>query len=180
MTIYIALLRSINVSGHNKIKMAELRCTMEAIGLSRVQTYIQSGNVLFESEEGPEQVRLRIENEIRTVFGISSTVILRTTEELEQILAASPYAGVTLAKGESIHVSLLNEVPPQKAVDFLEGSERENDEYYIHGRDIYFLLRQSILDSKLAKSMQKLGDIATTRNWNTINKLAALARAMQT
>jgi uncharacterized protein (DUF1697 family) len=179
MTIYIALLRGINVSGHNKIKMAELKRTLETMGLSCVQTYIQSGNVLFESGENPEQLRLQIEDGIRADFGISITVVLRTAEELERIIADCPYADVCLAEGESVHVSVLTDTPPQKVIDLLTGSERDNDECYIQGRVIYFLFRQSILDSKLAKNMQKLGNTATTRNWNTINKLAALVKAMQ-
>ncbi|SCW51085.1 Uncharacterized conserved protein, DUF1697 family [Paenibacillus tianmuensis] len=179
MTIYIALLRGINVGGHNKIKMAELKRTLETMGLYRVQTYIQSGNVLFESEEIPETLRLRIEGEIRAVFGISITVVMRTAEELERIIADCPYADIPLAEGESIHVSLLTEAPPQKVIDLLSASERDNDEYHIHGREIYFLFRQSILDSKLAKHLNKLGDMVTTRNWNTMNKLAALSKAMR-
>ncbi len=179
MVIYIALLRGINVSGHNKIKMAELRRTLETMGLSQVQTYIQTGNVLFKSEESPAPLRLRIEDAIRINFGISITVILRTAEELERIIANCPYVDVSLAKGASIHVSILTEAPPQKIVDRLANSERNNDEYHIDGRVIYFLFRQSILDSKLAKNMQSLGNTATTRNWNTINKVAALVKAMQ-
>ncbi|HDX9580373.1 TPA: DUF1697 domain-containing protein [Bacillus pseudomycoides] len=179
MTIFIALLRGINVSGHNKIKMAELRSTLETLGLSQVQTYIQTGNVLFKSDESKEQLRLRIEDAIRNNFGISIIVILRTADELERIVANCPYADVSLAEGESIHVSILAEPPPQKIVDRLANSESNNDEYHINGLEIYFLFRQSILNSKLANNMQSLGNIATTRNWNTINKVAALAKAMQ-
>lgn len=179
MAIYIALLRSINVGGNNKIKMADLKNVLEGLELERVQTYIQSGNVLFESQAAPDWLRLRIEEEIRAVFGISTTAILRTAAELEKIIADCPYANAALVEGESIHVSLLTEPPLQKAIDYLAACERKRDEYQIHGREVYFLLRQSILDSKLAKGMQKLGDIATTRNWNTMNKLDALAKAMQ-
>ncbi|MCP1122066.1 DUF1697 domain-containing protein [Bacillus sp. 3103sda1] len=179
MTIYIALLRGINVSGHNKIKMAELRHMLETMGLNRVQTYIQTGNVLFESAEDIESLRSRIENEIKTVFGISITVVLRTSMEFENIIEHCPYTDVPLAKGESVHVSILTEEPQPKVVELLSNSERDNDEYYIHGREIYFLFHQSMLDSKLAKNLQKLGNTATTRNWNTINKLAALLKAMQ-
>ncbi|OGX61611.1 MAG: cytoplasmic protein [Paenibacillus sp. RIFOXYA1_FULL_44_5] len=179
MTIYIALLRGINVSGHNKIKMAELRGMLETLGLSRVQTYIQSGNILFESGEGRETLRIRIEDEIRTAFGLSITVVLRTAEELERIIADCPYGNIALREGESVHVSVLTEAPPQKVIDLLADSERDNDEYRINGSEIYFLFRQSILDSKLGKKLQKLGNTVTTRNWTTINKLAALAKAMQ-
>ncbi|MGG2067486.1 DUF1697 domain-containing protein [Bacillus sp. S14(2024)] len=179
MAIYIALLRGINVSGHNKIKMAELRHMLETMGLNRVQTYIQTGNVLFESAEDIESLCFRIENEIKTAFGISITVVLRTSTEFESIIEHCPYTDVPLAKGESVHVSILTEEPQQKVAELLSNSERDNDEYYMHGREIYFLFRQSMLDSKLAKNLQKLGNTATTRNWNTINKLAALLKAMQ-
>ncbi|MCG7408277.1 DUF1697 domain-containing protein [Paenibacillus sp. ACRRX] len=179
MNTYIALLRGINVSGHNKIKMAELKHTLETGGLHRVQTYIQSGNVLFQSDDDADTLRLIIEGLIQRVFGISITVIIRTAAEFAHIVAACPFAGILLSKGESIHVSVLTEAPSQKVVDLLSTSERAQDEYAIHGKEIYFLFRQSILDSKLAKNLQKLGNTATTRNWNTIQKLDSLAKTMQ-
>jgi uncharacterized protein (DUF1697 family) len=178
MTIYIALLRGINVGGNNMIKMAELKRTFEAMGLSRVQTYIVSGNILFESEEGVESLRQRIEQEIKTVFGISLTAILRTAEELKRIIENCPFASDSLSKGESIHVSLLTEALSHKQIDILS-DKNEIDEYHIHGQEVYFLYRQSILDSRLAKNLQKLGGIVTSRNWNTIIKLAALTEAMK-
>lgn len=108
-----------------------MKRTLETMGLHRVQTYIQSGNVLFESEENPETLRLRIEEEIRAAFGISITVVLMTAEELERITTACLHADISLAEGESIHVSVLTETPPQKVVE-LSASERDNDEYHIH------------------------------------------------
>lgn len=75
-TVYIALLRGINVGGKNMIKMADLKRTFEALGLGRVQTYIQSGNVLFDSDEEEKTLRDRIEREIEAVFGFSVSVIL--------------------------------------------------------------------------------------------------------
>jgi uncharacterized protein (DUF1697 family) len=179
MTIYIALLRGINVSGHNKIKMTELKSALESMGLGRVQTYIQSGNVLFESQEEVEPLRRRIEDEIKTVFGLSITVILRTTKELERIIANCPFAADSLSEGESIQVSALTEALSQKQIDILSDDKSKVDEYQINGQEIYFLFHQSILDSKLAKNLQKLGSSVTSRNWNTIIKLAALAKAME-
>ncbi|OPA78342.1 cytoplasmic protein [Paenibacillus selenitireducens] len=178
MTIYIALLRGINVSGHNKIKMTDLKNICENMGLTHVKTYIQSGNVLFKSGDEPKVLRQRIEEGIQSAFGISITVVIRTADEVERIIADCPYAGVPLEKGHSIHVSCLTEAPPQKVVDLLANSERNRDEYHIHGCEIYFLFRQSISDSKLAKNLQKLGNTATTRNWNTMNKLDELAKAL--
>jgi uncharacterized protein (DUF1697 family) len=177
MTVYIALLRGINVSGHNKIKMIELKAALEQMGLGRVQTYIQSGNVLFESKDDAESLRRRIEEKIKTVFGISITVILRTANELEQIIANCPYAADSLSEGKSIQVSVLAEALSQKQIDILSDDISKIDEYQINGLTIYCLFHQSIIDSKLAKNLQKLGNSVTSRNWNTINKLAVLAKA---
>jgi uncharacterized protein (DUF1697 family) len=177
MAIYIALLRGINVGGKNKVPMAELKVSLQAIGLGKVQTYIQSGNVIFESEEGAEQLRERIEQVIRTSFSVASTVVLRTAEQLKRIIENCPYAADSLQEGESIHVSVLTEAPSQKAIDILAANNNDIDRYQINGEEIYFLFRQSVLDSNLAKNLQKLGGSATSRNWNTIIKLDALAKA---
>ncbi|TMV42658.1 DUF1697 domain-containing protein [Paenibacillus mesophilus] len=179
MTTYIALLRGINVGGKNKIKMAELKSALEAIGLGRVQTYIQSGNVVFESGEEADLLRGRIEREIKQTFGIPAAVILRTAAELERIVTDCPFAADALSEGESLQVCLLTEAPSQEKVDRLSEGKSEIDEYRVQGREIYLLFRQSVLDSKLAANIPKLGDSATTRNWSTINKLHFMARSMQ-
>jgi uncharacterized protein (DUF1697 family) len=179
MKVYIGFLRGINVGGKNKIKMADLKKTLEAAGLAKVQTYLQSGNVLFMSEEAVEPLRQRIEQEISKAVGVSPSVILRTIEELAQILETCPYEVDALLEGETIQISVLSEDPPQQTADILSKGISDVDKFQINGREIYYLFRQSVLDSKLASNIQKLGDTATTRNWNTMNKLAELAAAMQ-
>jgi uncharacterized protein (DUF1697 family) len=179
MTTYIALLRGINVGGKNKIKMAELKSALVAIELSRVQTYIQSGNVVFESGEGAVLLRGRIEQEIKEAFGIPAAVVLRTAAELERIITDCPFAADALSEGESLQVCLLTETPSQDKVDRLSEGKSEIDEYQVQGREVYLLFRQSVLDSKLASNIPKLGVTATTRNWNTINKLLTMAKSMQ-
>lgn len=186
MTIYIALLRGINVGGKNIIKMAELKRTFEAMGLSRVQTYIQSGNVLFEANEEEEQLRKRIENGIESGFGFSVAVILRTSEELKRIAANCPFseesvaAAEASAEGESLYVSLLLEEPSREKNEWLRDFRSENgDEHRMEGREIFLLFRHSIRNSKLANNLQKLDVPSTVRNWKTINKLVALANAME-
>ncbi|WP_248926878.1 DUF1697 domain-containing protein [Paenibacillus hamazuiensis] len=185
MAIYIALLRGINVGGKNKIKMAELKAALENIGLARVQTYIQSGNVLFESEDDELALRRRIEQEIATVFGITLTVVMRTAEELAKIIAGCPFPESLLAEaaatcqGESFYVATLPEAPPVTGIEKLAGANNGDDLYHIEGRDVYLLFRHSIRDSKLAVNIQKLGVPATVRNWNTMNKLVQLAAGMK-
>lgn len=184
MTIYIALLRGINVGGKNVIKMADLKKVFEAIGLCDVQTYIQSGNVLFKSNKGEEFLWEKIEHEIEVVFGFSVTVVLRTSAELKQLFLNCPFSEeeVTEAKAsseaESQYVAFLTHVPLQEKIESLDVYKSENDQYRIIGRDVFLLFHHSIRDSKLANNLYKLGVSATVRNWKTINKLTTLAKAM--
>jgi uncharacterized protein (DUF1697 family) len=185
MTIYIALLRGINVGGKNKIKMTDLKTALENIGMARVQTYIQSGNVLFESQEGETSLRKRFEQEIEAVFGITLTVVLRTAEQLERIVGNCPFSEEALAEaaatceGESLYVAMLPEAPSQLGIEKLAAANNEEDEYRIDGQDVYLLFRHSIRDAKLGTNLKKLGVSATVRNWNTMTKLMKLAIEMK-
>ncbi|GIP23875.1 DUF1697 domain-containing protein [Paenibacillus sp. J22TS3] len=176
--IYIALLRGINVGGNNKIKMADLKKALEDAGFLRVKTYIQSGNVLFESDKTEAELVPELEGIIHTAFGISLKVILRTADELDHLITNTPYAGHTLAEGESFYVTLLGEPLPQEELVKLKEMENEGEQCSVSGRDVYYLFRKSILDSKLAGAMNKIKIPSTTRNWNTMNKLNALAIEM--
>ncbi|MDM5155154.1 DUF1697 domain-containing protein [Bacillus sp. DX1.1] len=179
MTIYIALLRGINVGGHKLIKMAELRNVFETMGLGSVQTYIQSGNVLFESEESADLLSQRIEHEISRVFGFTVPVILRTEMELEQIIRNCPFQTDALLEGESLHISFLAEAPSQEGINHVLSFRSEVEECRIEGKEVYLFFRQSIRNSKLAAHLQKLNVPATLRNWRTINKLNTMAQAMR-
>jgi uncharacterized protein (DUF1697 family) len=178
MTIYFALLRGINVGGHNMIKMAELKRMFEELGYERVQTYINSGNVIFESSENVNTLEGQIEREISKVFGFNIAVVLRTADELSSIIDKSPFGELVLTEGQSIHLTLLKEAPTQEQIDKLPVVDQGDDEYYINGKEIYVLYRNSILNSKLPKKFQNLLP-ATARNWKTIMKLDAMARALK-
>ncbi len=185
MTIYIALLRGINVGGKNMIKMAELKRMFESMGFDRVQTYIQSGNVLFASNDGEESLQKRIEHEIKAVFGYSVSVVLRTTAELKQIIGNCPFSDEKVSEaeasseGESLYVSLMLNAPSKEGVERLGAYKSESDDYQIEGKNVYLLFRQNIRNSKLANNLQKLDVPATVRNWKTMNKLVELAEAME-
>ena len=182
MTTYIALLRAVNVGGRNMIKMAELKRLFEAMGLGQVQTYIQSGNVLFTAEEEEQPLRQRLEREIEATFGFPVTVVLRTAEELQRVVAACPFASDTWGEGESLYVSLLAAAPASEGIERLLAYRSEIDEFCIVGREVFLLYRQRMPDSKLQNNFleQKLGVRATARNWQTITTLAAKAQAMET
>ncbi|HYF81548.1 MAG TPA: DUF1697 domain-containing protein [Clostridia bacterium] len=185
MNIYIALLRGINVGGKNIIKMADLKRVFETMGLCEVQTYIQSGNVLFKSNEEEEILRKKIEYEIEDVFGFSVAVILRDSEELERIISSCPFSkgevseAESSSEGESLYVSILAYAPSQEKSEHLNKYRSENDEYRIIDREVFLLFRHSIRNSKLANNLQKLEIPATVRNWKTINKLVVMAKSME-
>lgn len=185
MNVYIALLRGINVGGKNIIKMVDLKKVFEAIGLHEVKTYIQSGNVLFRSNETEESLCNKIEHEIEAAFGIPVKVILRTSIELEQIILNCPFSkeevteAETLSKVESLYVALLKHKPLKEKLECIDIYSSESDRYNIIERDVYLLFHHSIRNSKLSNNLYKLNVEATVRNWKTLNKLAALAKDMK-
>lgn len=173
MTTFIALLRGINVGGHKRIKMADLKGIFENIGFSRVQTYIQSGNVLFETEDDADFLSPRIEQEIQKVFGLDVPVILRTTHEWETLIKNCPFDALP-----GLSVAFLAAKPTQEAIDGLLSLDMGNYEIHIRDKDIYVLYKEDIRKTLLTTNFleKKLNVPLTVRNWNTVNKLAELAK----
>lgn len=176
MQIYIALLRGVNVNGKNIIKMADLKSLFEEMGFAGVQTYIQSGNVLFNAAQDADDLVELIEKGIQTRFGIEVPVILRTASDLERLIANCPYPVSNLAEGETVHVAFLTDTPKQEGASRLEPYRSETEDFVIAGKDVYMLFRKSFHVSKLPVQMKKLGVSATLRNWRTVNKLSDLAK----
>lgn len=182
--VYIALLRGINVGGNNKIMMAELKKMLEALGLSQVQTYIQSGNVLFKSEEKEGVLQRKIEVGIEEAFGFPVSVIMRTAEELRSIVVNNPFSEEEMAEAkdrsdkECMYVAMLQDEPTLEGVERLATYQSDHDRYYIEGKEVYLLFDMSVRDSKLANNLHRLGVPVTVRNWKTMNKLVSLAAAM--
>ncbi|MCM2998964.1 DUF1697 domain-containing protein [Paenibacillus cellulositrophicus] len=178
MTVYIALLRGINVGGHNLVKMTELKKMFEDMGFHDVKTYIQSGNVLFKSEEAPHELKSKMELFLEKAIGKPVSVALKSAEEMQQIIAGCPYDASALGEGESIHVSIRTAQPSQEALDKLAALDKGGDDFHTVGDVVYLMLRQSIRDSKLAANLSKADAPATSRNWNTMNKLNELAKTL--
>ena len=181
MAQYIALLRGINVGKNNAIGMADLKRMFEELGLDNVQTYIRSGNVLFQSEDSEDVLRIKIENEIEKRFGFSVAVILRTDMELKHIIENCPFSEEEIAKaeslfdGECLYIALMGEVPLQENIQHWGTYRNDSNKYKFDGRNVFLLFHHSIRDSKLASQIHKLGVPVTIRNLNTINKLVDLA-----
>ncbi|PDY32025.1 cytoplasmic protein [Bacillus wiedmannii] len=176
MTIYIVLLRGINVGGHKVIKMANLKQMFESIGLKQVKTYIQSGNIVFEYDEDIKFLKERIQSEIKITFGYDVPVMLRIYDEFINIIKSCPYEADSLLEGESIHVAFLANELSEK--DQLLMQKNETEDCYIHEKVVYLFFKNSIRNSKLMNQFQKLHTPATVRNWRTVNKLKVIVEGM--
>ncbi|HGH7175885.1 TPA: DUF1697 domain-containing protein [Bacillus wiedmannii] len=178
MTIYIALLRGINVGGHKIIKMATLKQMFESIGLKQVKTYIQSGNIVFKSEEDIIFLKERIQSEIKNVFGFDVPVMLSTHDEFINIIKRCPYKADSLLEGESIHVAFLANELSEKERDLLLMQKNDTEDCYIDEKVVYLFFKNSIRNSKLMNQFQKLHTPATVRNWRTVNKIKTIVDGM--
>jgi uncharacterized protein (DUF1697 family) len=179
MNTYIALLRGINVSGQKLIKMAHLKEVFETMPFGRVRTYIQSGNVLFESDDrNTDELCVRIESKLKEVYGFDVSVVIRSVGDLDAVIARNPFPVDTFKVGEKLYVSFLSKEPAAEAMEKLMSYRSEADDFQIIGREVYLLSRQGYGKSLISNNFveKKLGVIATTRNWETVNKLAVMGK----
>ncbi len=182
MVTYIALLRGINVGRNNRIKMAELQRLFNELQLARVRTYVQSGNVLFESREQEEKLRTKIEKHIGERLGFPVATILRNEEELRKLIENCPFSKDAVQKARSssdvevLYVALLAWPPPTRSLEILDSYQDEGSERSIVGRDIYLLLHRGVRDSKTVNNLPRLGVPHTMRNWRTLNYLNDLVK----
>ncbi len=170
MTVFAALLRAINVGGTGKLPMKELCDLCEEAGFSNPKTYIQSGNVLFQSRLAEAKVKAKLEPLLAAKIGKPVGVLVRTRTELEQILTRNPFVG---ASPSQVLILFLDAPPPARALADLVIPGRE--EVKLDGREVFIHYPDGMGRSKLLLPFAKL---ATGRNLNTVAKLGALARAM--
>ncbi len=171
MTKYVAFLRAINVGGTNIIKMTDLKRMFESFALENVQTYIQTGNVIFESHEGNAAIlEERIERQLEKASGKSIQLFVRTIRDVLQILSDCPFDP---KDGETVHVVILDEKATQKNVNTLMSFRSDADDFAVVGKKAYNLRRdreKSIFSNNWIEKI--LGIAGTTRNLTTIKKLA--------
>ncbi|WP_242918275.1 DUF1697 domain-containing protein [Pontibacter liquoris] len=179
MEIYIALLRGINVSGQKQIKMTDLKICLEEAGFQKVKTYIQSGNVVFEHEStNPQLVAGLVEQTILERFGFDIHVRITTASELKVILETNPYLNGREEDIKLLYVSFLSEEPAPISIENLQKVNCP-EEFRIAGKHLYLFATNGYGNAKLNNNLieNKLKLKATTRNWNTITKLAEMAQA---
>jgi uncharacterized protein (DUF1697 family) len=178
METYIALLRGINVSGHKMIKMDELKRVLCALNFSNIRTYIQSGNIIFETEK---QDSTFLEKQIGEIifknFGFSIPAVIRNREELEKIHKKNPFLGKRNEPVDKLHVTLLSEEPDPLYLKKMEGSLFLPDEFVISGREVYLFCPNGYGRTKLTNTFfeNRLKLTATTRNWKTIETMLKMS-----
>jgi uncharacterized protein (DUF1697 family) len=170
---YVAFLRGINVGGKNKIKMETLRASVEKLGFENVETYINSGNIVFEtSKTDDKKLAERIETAIEKEFGLNIKTMVRARSEIENLVKNNPFDG-QFENDKDLHVFFLDEEMPAEKRELLLSNNSETETYHVEGREIYCLLKVSVLDSLMGKDYigKKLKVSATARNWRTVNKV---------
>ena len=156
--------------------MPELRELLEGAGFGDVQTYVQSGNVVLTSRAGPATVARRCEEEIERRFGFAVDVVVRTRDELAQVVKLDPL-GDAAKDPKRYQVSFLAEEPDPSVVDLLAAAAVATERFELIGREIYAWHPEGVGSSKLWSLLAgpKLGVTATARNWTTVTRLLALA-----
>jgi uncharacterized protein (DUF1697 family) len=167
----IALLRGINVGGNKKVEMARLRALMEDLGYRDVRTYVNSGNVVF---SGPRRSEKHLEAAIAKTFGFDVPVVLRSRDELADVVQANPLRDV--ATDPSKHLVVFCDA---EAATGLDPADFAPETFHVRGREVYLWAPRGLADSAVAKALatKPLGKKSTARNWRTVEKLLELADA---
>jgi len=174
---HLALLRGINVSGHNMIKMDALKTILENSGFQNVETYVQSGNVFLETDdENSHSVGFTIKQEIAKHLGFDVPVIVISKVDLEKCLTNNPFFKEKGVDTKKLYVAFISKELNNSAINELKISQFKPDEAFIEGNRIYMKLETGAGNTKLTQKYieKKLNVIATSRNWNTVNKLIEL------
>jgi uncharacterized protein (DUF1697 family) len=178
MSTYIAILRGINVSGHKMIKMEALRKMFTDLNFKNVQTYIQSGNVVFQDKKTKsETLEKKIAKGISDEFGFEVPVMVKEVEELKNVLKNNPFVNKRKEDITRLHVTFLSAEPEQLHIDKIKEGQYAADEYIFSGKAIYLFCPNGYGNTKLSNNFfeNKLKVVATTRNWKTINELVSIA-----
>jgi uncharacterized protein (DUF1697 family) len=176
VTVYVALLGGVNVGGRT-LKMAALRATAESCGFGAVQTFIQSGNVLFTSRSGAKKVGAQLHDAILEESGIDTRVAVRTGAQMRAIVKANPLADRSDDPTKLSVTFLFDGAKP--ALGAVDAADYAPDEVVVRGTEAYLHTPNGMGKTKLVPAIaKKLGLQGTTRNWRSTMKLADLAEAM--
>ena len=175
MSRFIAFLRAINVGGHT-VKMDDLRRLFESLGFSGVETFIASGNVVFETTtKDATALEKRIEHELREALGYEVATFIRTDAELAEIANYRPFRPSELEAAVALNIAFLAGRLDDKSKNKLMALKTDIDDFHIHGREIYWLCRKKQSESTFSNAVleKTLGRPSTLRGTNTVQKIAA-------
>jgi uncharacterized protein (DUF1697 family) len=178
MPAYISVLRGINVGGHKRIKMTDLAQLYTELGFGKVQTYIQSGNVIFQSgDPDPRHLEELIENGIRKTFSNDVTVIVMNLPDFQQIVEKNPFLADHLKIETFLHVTFLSGPMEQNRVDSLNEIRFPDEEFALSGKAVYLYCPKGYGTTRLNNNFfeTRLKTGATTRNWKTTKELLNIA-----
>jgi len=181
MPSYVILLRAVNVGGYGKLSMADFRKTLSDLGFKNIETYIQSGNAVADSNLAVEKVGPSIARALEKLTGAPVDVIVRTHDQLDKLIRANPFA-VEAADGTRVHVAFLSApAAPTARAEFeriIEKYPGRRDRYHLASDHIYFHFPDGAADIKFTgKALDKaIGAVGTARNWNTVVKLHAMSK----
>jgi uncharacterized protein (DUF1697 family) len=178
VTAYAALLRGINVAGHAPVAMADLHAAFAGLGFAGISTYLRSGNVVFETEAPRAALTADIEARLRREIGVSTTVLLRSRDELAGLAAANPFLD-RQDDPTKMHVTFLAARPEAARVPALAALAAASEEIDVVGHDVYLHCPDGYGRTKLTNTNveKKLAVIGTTRNWRTVIALRDLTAA---
>jgi uncharacterized protein (DUF1697 family) len=173
MPKYIAFLRAINVGGHI-VKMDHLSSLFEAIGFSNVETFIASGNVIFDSKsKDVKALEKKIEQELENALGYKVSTFLRTPDELIEIIGVKPFKGAE-KNARAVYLGFIPDIPTAESKKKLMTFRCDSDDFHVNSREVYWLCRDKISESNFSYSKleKAFGMPATFRNMTTVRKLA--------
>lgn len=178
MTTHVLLLRGINVSGRNRLPMADLRAVVTALGFADVATYLQSGNLVCSGRGTPEQAAARVADALARELDLTVPVVGRRAEHWADLMTTNPLADLE-DDPKKLHVTFLDGVPDPGRVTDLEGETAAlaPERLEVVGADVFLHCPGGYGETALSNAFleKRLGRVATTRNWRTVGALADLA-----
>jgi uncharacterized protein (DUF1697 family) len=171
----VALLRALNVGGHNTVKMDRLKKLFEDAGFANVETFIASGNVIFEAgSRKADAIERAIEKMLRAALGYEVATFIRTCDELQKVAAHTAFGAAAIKSATAFNVAFLAQPPNAKTTKALMALTTRLDDFHVDGREIYWLSKAKQSESKISNVVfeKTMGCRSTVRGINTVRKMA--------
>ena len=179
MTRYALLLRGVNVSGANIVKMADFRAFLTGLGLENVETYIQSGNAVFGSALPKGAIHKLVSEAFPARFGFAPKMMIVTGQELAEAIDGNPFTGPAIDPAR-LHLGFMAEEPAKSALEKIAAKPRDREEYQIAGRVFYLHSPDGVGKSKFFEGLERMLKVPVTfRNWRTVLALGEMVGLLE-